>query len=176
MIGVIYRSLSWYWLFCYLLFQFIMLLLLTLLLCTSTFPFTHTLIRSLLTILNLHIQILDVLCSCSGVHWACTLCEELEFLSFGSGILISRVFLLFSDSRYISDSVFISVLFIWYHAWMLIYDIAVIVDLLWFRFITYSGYLKLSTYAWGIFLAYMRRRLSSRLRFHVFWEAGRDSY
>jgi len=33
--------------------------------------------------------------------------EELEFLSFGYGILISLVFLLFSDSRYISDSVFI---------------------------------------------------------------------
>ena len=29
-------------------------------------------------------------------------------------------------------------------------------------------------YTWGIFLAYKRRRLSSRLRFHVFWEAGRD--
>ena len=38
-----------------------------------------------------------------------------------------------------------------------------------------SGYLSLSAYAWGVFLAYMRRRLSSRLRFSVFWEAGRDS-
>ena len=26
----------------------------------------------------------------------------------------------------------------------------------------------------GIFLAYIRRRPSSRLRFHVFWEAGCD--
>ena len=30
-------------------------------------------------------------------------------------------------------------------------------------------------YTWGIFLAYIRRRLSSRLRFRVFWEAGRDT-
>ena len=27
---------------------------------------------------------------------------------------------------------------------------------------------------WGIFLAYVRRRLSSRFRFHVFWEAEHD--
>ena len=40
----------------------IMLLLLTLLLCTNTFPFTHTLIRSLLTVLDSHVQILDVSC------------------------------------------------------------------------------------------------------------------
>ena len=57
---------------------------------------------------------------------------------------------------------------------MLICDIAVIVDLFWFRFIACSGYFRLSVYTWGIFLAYIRRRLSSRLRFHVFWEAGRD--
>ena len=31
-------------------------------------------------------------------------------------------------------------------------------------------------YTWGIFLAYIRRRLSSRLCFHVFWEAGRDRF
>ena len=29
-------------------------------------------------------------------------------------------------------------------------------------------------YTLGIFLAYIRRRLSSRLCFHVFWETGRD--
>ena len=57
---------------------------------------------------------------------------------------------------------------------MLICDIAVIIDLLWLRFIACSGYFRLSVYTWGIFLAYIRRRLSSRLCFHVFWEAGRD--
>ena len=45
---------------------------------------------------------------------------------------------------------------------------------LWFRFIACSGYFRLSVYTWGIFLAYTRRRLSSRLCFSVFWEAGRD--
>ena len=46
--------------------------------------------------------------------------------------------------------------------------------LLWLKFIPYSGYFKLSAYTWGIFLAYMRRPLLSRLRCHVFWEAGHD--
>jgi len=41
-------------------------------------------------------------------------------------------------------------------------------------FIACSGYLRLSAYTWGIFLAYMCRRLSSRLRFSVFWEVERD--
>ena len=58
---------------------------------------------------------------------------------------------------------------------MLICDIVVIVDLLWFRFIACSGYFRLSVYTWGIFLTYIRRQLLSRLRFHVFWEAGRDN-
>jgi len=39
-------------------------------------------------------------------------------------------------------------------------------------YITRSSYFRLSVYTWGIFLAYMRRRLSSRLRFYVFWEVG----
>jgi len=29
-------------------------------------------------------------------------------------------------------------------------------------------------YTWGILLTYIHRRLSSRLRFHVFWKVGRD--
>ena len=43
-----------------------------------------------------------------------------------------------------------------------------------FDYIAWSGYFRLSVYKWGIFLAYIRRRFSSRLRFHVFWKAGRD--
>jgi len=120
----------------------IMLLLLILLLCTSTFPFTDTLIRSLLMTLDSYVQILDVSCYWPGVRWDRTLREELESLSCGSGILISLVFLSFHDSRYISDSILIPVLFIWYHAWMLLCNITVIVDLLQFRFITCSGLLK----------------------------------
>ena len=42
------------------------------------------------------------------------------------------------------------------------------------RFYSLFRLLSLSVYMWGIFLAYIRRRLSSRPRFHVFWEAGRD--
>jgi len=37
-----------------------------------------------------------------------------------------------------------------------------------YYFITCSGYFRLSVYMWGILLAYIRCRLSSRLRFHVF--------
>jgi len=55
-----------------------------------------------------------------------------------------------------------------------IYIIAVI--LIYGRdFITCSGYFRLSVYRWGILLAYIRRRLSSRLHFHVFLKAGRDN-
>ena len=41
-------------------------------------------------------------------------------------------------------------------------------------FIAGSGYFRLSVCAWGIFLAYIRHRPSSRLCFYVFWEAARD--
>jgi len=39
-----------------------------------------------------------------------------------------------------------------------------------------SGYFSLSVYMWGIPLAYIRRRFSLRLCFHVFWEARRDRF
>jgi len=91
----------------------IMLLLLILLLCTNTFPFINTLIRSLLMTLNSHVQDFGHLltlfrCSCDR-----TLREELEFSLFDSGILVSFYSCLYTflDSC-ISDSVFISVLFI----------------------------------------------------------------
>ena len=42
-------------------------------------------------------------------------------------------------------------------------------------FITCSSYFRLSLYTWGILLAYMRRRLSSRLRFHDFGKWGMTS-
>ena len=76
---------------------------------------------------------------CSGGRVIVRFARIWSFSLFISGILISLVFLLFPDFRYISDSVFISVLFIWYHVWMLICDIAVIIDLLWFRFIACPG-------------------------------------
>jgi len=42
-------------------------------------------------------------------------------------------------------------------------------------YIACSDYFRLSAYTWGIFLTYMCRRLSSQLRFSVFWEARRDT-
>jgi len=152
-----------------------MLLLLMLLLCTSTFLFTYTLIRSLLTTLDSHVQDFGYLlilfrCSCDR-----TLCEKLEFLS-----LLALVFLSLLSSYYSRFSMYISFglyssSFIWYYAWMLICDIVVIIDLLWFRFIPCSGYFRVSVYTWDISLAYIRRRPSSRLHFRVCWEAGRDT-
>jgi len=136
---------------------------------------THILIRSLLTTLNSHVQDFGHLilfrCSCD-----LSFTRSWSFSLFDSGILTSfySCFFTFLYSC-ISDLVFIPALFIWYHVWMLICDIAVIDDLLWFRFITCSGYIRLSVYTWGIFLAYIHHRLSLRLRFHVFWEAGRDN-
>ena len=46
----------------------------------------------------------------------------------------------------------------------------------WFGFIASSGYFGLSVYMWGIFLAYIRRQLSSRLHFHVFWKTRDTLY
>ena len=43
-------------------------------------------------------------------------------------------------------------------------------------YIACSDYFRLSVYTWDIILVYICRRLSSWLRFHVFWEAGRDSF
>ena len=64
-------------------------------------------------------------------------------------------------------------LFICYHVWTYICVIAVILIYHSDR-IACSGYFRLSVYTWVIILAYIRRRLSSRLHFHVFWKARRD--
>ena len=106
---------------------------------------THTLIRSLQTIRTF--RILDAFWYCSGVHVIVRFARSWSFLSFWFWILASfySCFCTFLDLC-ISDSVFIPVLFIWYHAWMFICDIAVIVDILWLRFIACSGYFRLTTY------------------------------
>jgi len=154
----------------------IMLLLFILFLYTSTFSITHTLIRSLLMTLDSHVQGVGHLLilfrhSCDRRLVRCR-----SFPLIDSGIRVSYVFLLFHDSRYIyiRFSLYFSSLFIWYHAWILVCNIAVIVDLLWFRFIPCSGNFRLSLYMGDSFLAYIHRRLSSWLRFHIFWEAGRE--
>ena len=137
-------------LFSYLLFSALNLLLF----CTHClYARALFLMRSLgrfLTILNLHVQILNILFYWLGVRWDWTYCEELEFLPFWFwysclyfDILSSFLFLFlyFPWFLYIRFSL-CSSSFIWYHAWMLICDIAVMVDLLWFRFITCFGLLK----------------------------------
>jgi len=50
------------------------------------------------------------------------------------------------------------------------YHVIIVVD------IACSGSFRLSVYTWGIFLAYLRRRLSSQCRFWVFWEVGHDKW
>ena len=95
--------------------------------------FSYTLIRSLLTILNLHVHIMDMLYFSDQVFDKPEHVERsLEFLLFDSGILASFLFffLYFSWFLYIRFGLYFSSLFIWYHAWMLLCDITVIVDLL----------------------------------------------
>ena len=98
------------------------------------------------------------------------------FFLFDSGILASSLFILFLGSLYIIINCHFISLFIYYYVWTSICSsIAVIIDLLKHIFVAYSGYLRLIAYTWGIFLAYKRRRLSSRLRSSVFWEVGSET-
>ena len=60
--------------------------------------------------------------------------------------------------------------------WTPICSIAVIMIYYSRFYIVCSGYFRLSVYTWGILLEYIRRRLSLRLRFHVFWEAECDNW
>ena len=79
---------------------------------------------------------------------------------------VSFLFYCFHDSMHWTLACSLP-LFICYHVWIFICGIAVM--LIYHNdYITCSGYFRLNVYAWGIFLAYISRRLSSRLRFHVF--------
>ena len=102
-------------------------------------------------------------------------CEELEFFSTYFGIL---VFLFYSC---------FCILLTFIHIWLIVIPLIVIMrrhlyvslQLLWFIIVNFhiacSGYFRLNVYTWDNFLAYICRWLSSRLRFYVFWEAGRDN-
>ena len=90
-------------------------------------------------------------------------------------VLLLNLYLCWSFfSIYITSSCHFILLFICYHVWTFIYTVAVL-SYYHSDYITCSGYFRLSVYTWGILLAYIRRQLSSRPRFHVFWEAGRDN-
>ena len=175
-ISVIYRSYlcSWHWAFCYVSFQLSCYCLR--LLCTNTFSFTHTLIRSLMTTLDSHVQDFWTLSYIVQVFvWSYALRGAGVSLILIIGIL-DLLLMLFPDSIFSHPVVILFSLFICYHCVRYLY---VILQWYWFimvDFIACSGYLRLIAYMWGIFLAYMRRRPSSRLRFRIFWEAGRDRY
>ena len=77
--------------------------------------------------------------------WFCTLDSVFASFLYSSGIMCGHLYVVLQ----------------WY--WFIVVD-----------FIPFSCYFRLSVCAWGILLTYIRRWLSSRLRFHVFWEAGRD--
>jgi len=74
------------------------------------------------------------------------------------------------DSRYIGLIAYSFPLFICYHVWLFISYIAML-SCHHSNYIICSGYFRLSIYAGGIFLANIRRWLSLRLCFHIFWEA-----
>ena len=88
---------------------------------------------------------------------------SLFFLIIG---ILALLFMVFLDSIYIVSSCHFFPLFICYHCVRYSY----VILWYWFKlldFIPCSGYLRYSVYAWGIFLAYIRRLLLSQLCFHV---------
>jgi len=102
--------------------------------------------------------------------------EEPEFSLTRSFLGILCIFFIPSLSWfYALDLCLFHFLFDYHHVRMFICDIAVIL-IYYSNYIACSGYFRLSVYAWVFFLAYIRRRFSSRLRFHIFWEAGRDRH
>ena len=129
MIPVIYRSYpySWYWLFCYLLFQLSCCYFLHCYYARTPFPYTHTLIRSLLTILN-----------CTSRYWIFyTLVQVfVELIRFARSwsfsflilafLLLLFLFLNLSWFTYIRFSLYFSSLFMWYLVWIFMCHIAVI--------------------------------------------------
>ena len=69
----------------------------------------------------------DIGCFISLIRcwWARTLRKDQSFSLFDSGILISLLFIIFPDSLYIIISCRSIFLFIYYHVWMIVCDIAV---------------------------------------------------
>ena len=101
----------------------------------------------------------------SGIPWDRTCCKELESLSTYSGILA------FLYSYYYS-LVLVSQTF-HLRSYVDIICIIAVMLILHSDYIASSCYFRLSVYAWGIFLQYICRWLSSRVCFPVFWKAGR---
>ena len=140
---------------------------------THTFSvYSYTFTRSSDS-LNLYIQIRGYLLLIRYLERITCIYEELSLSFLDYRYSCSFIHIIFCFYLYHVQLPFLSYI----HLLSLYRYLYVILQWYWFivvDFITCSGYFRLSVYAWGIFLAYIRRRLSSRLCFHVFWEAGRD--
>jgi len=143
-----------------------------------TLPFSYTLIRSLpddpefvLSDTGCFMLLIRYWERITSIIWSrSSLLLDHLFSVFS----ISFLFHFFHDSMQWTHSCFIP-LFICYHAWMFICDIVVML-IYHSDYVACSSYFRLNVYAWSIFLVYIHCRFSSRLRFHVFWEAGRDNF
>ena len=142
--------------------------------CTCTFQFILTHSLGVLTpefaYSDLWLFIADQIYGEDHIHL-----EKLESLSSWLSVFLlfcSCYFLILSISHLVA---IFFLLFIYYHCVKYLY---IILQWYWFivvDFITYLGYFRLSVYAWGIFLAYIRRRLSSRLFSRILGSgAGQD--
>ena len=125
--------------------------------------------------LNLHIQIDDYLLliryleriTCILRSWSSLTWYPFSVFSFFSLLLLLSWF-------YALDSCLFHFLFICYNVRIFICDIAVIL-IYHSDYIACSVYFRLSVYTWGIFLVYIRHRLSLWLYFHAFCEARCDT-
>ena len=111
--------------------------------------------------LNLHIQICGYLKLIRYLERITGILRNLKFSLFDyrySCLTFIYVESLFSI--YITFGYHFITLFICYHEWMFIFTVAVL-SYYHSDYIVCSGYFRLSVYTWGIFLACIRRRLSS---------------
>ena len=118
--------------------------------------------------LNLYIQVYVFYLPDQVFEEDHTLYEKLELSYLIVLSWYSLVFLYsycFHDSLHWTHVCSIS-LFICYHVWTSICVITVIL-IHHSDYIACPSYFRLSVYTWGILLTYVRRRLSSRLRFYV---------
>ena len=118
--------------------------------------------------LDLHIQICDYLLLIRYRERITSIWRSLEF---SYSIIFSRYFLslLYSIAFMILCIGFMLIIFL-YSSVILCAHLYVIAVILIYHgdYIACSSYFRLSMYTWGIFLAYIRRRLLSRLHFYVF--------
>ena len=141
----------------------------TLFICTNTFPFSYTLIGSLSEDSEF-----------ARPDWIFYFTDQVLMSSYilrGAGVSLYLV-LVFLPSfipsiilliPYIYQSLLLfQFLFTWHHVWTSICVIAVIMIYCSRFFCSLFGYLRLSAYMWGIFLAYKRRWRLSCLRSSVF--------